>query len=180
MCGSHTFAVSSTSIWNSLLLTVRDLELTLLALHTYLKAKLFRQDYLCIRASVLNEWSHLYHLPLWNTVIKPKCIFSSGWSPFIIWCWQSCKDESNYFTSPWVRTCYIQAQVITLIFAASRCMLYMAYIAHIISRAWCGWGRCAYAIPVCILFVSSIIAHQVSFSNRVPVQSLTTTSQRRT
>ena len=40
-----------------------------------------------------------------------------------------------------------------MIFAASRSVPYMAYIAHVVTD--CGAARWVYAMPVCVLFVSS-------------------------
>ena len=56
---------------------------------------------------------------------------------------------ADYSTSREVRTWRILAQAVTGDFAASRSVPYMAYIAHVVTGVW------AYAIPVCVLFVSS-------------------------
>ena len=43
-----------------------------------------------------------------------------------------------YSTSHGVRTWRILAQVPLVIFAASRSVSYMAYIAHVVTGVWCG------------------------------------------
>ena len=60
--------------------------------------------------------------------------------------------------------------------AATRSVPYMAYIAHVVTGVWCS------DVSICDARVCTVLclAGRVSFSTRVPVQSLTTANQRRT
>ena len=60
-----------------------------------------------------------------------------------------------------------------MIFAASRSVPYMAYIAHVVTGVWCG------EVGICHARVCTVLclAGRVSFSTRAPVQSLTTSNQ---
>ena len=66
------------------------------------------------------------------------------------------KDVGNSSTSHGVRTWHILAQISQVIFAASRSLNYMAYIALVVTGVVVWWGgHMRSVMPECVLFVSS-------------------------
>ena len=96
---------------------------------------------------------YIINIPPVRPMVKPSGVFLAVARVWYVRRLQSGKGVGNYSASRGARPWRLLSQGITLIFAASLCL---AYIAHADTGVRCTRGGHTCAMTVCVLFASSI------------------------